>query len=304
MNPHSAHSDYPKSPRHAQINRPMVEGPTEEPEDIFDSSLNSLFSIPPIAFSASSSSAFVTYSPPPASQLGPISLRLPQPDRGVWMKLQANHLWLSAVYLTDQLSTGQIGWPERPSHLQEKQVRVAELGAGAGLPGIIACLRGAEVISTDWGDPDILSSLRDNFARTCGPDRAWTVAPHEWGSDPAPLLATRERKSRRFDLLLMADTLWVTDAHSALLDSIFALLSTEGIAHVAAGLHTGRGPVERFCRAARERGAVVETVRELRYQGEGQWEGVEPVDDGTGSREEVCGTEERGVVVHMTLKLP
>ena len=94
-------------------------------------------------------------------------------------------------------------------------------------------------------------------------------------------------------MLLLADTLWVTEAHAVLLDSIFALLDAQGVAHIAAGLHTGWGPVERFRAAAEKRGGIISPIKVVRWQAGGGWA------DHTLQKEGL--EEERGVVVNFTL---
>jgi nicotinamide N-methyltransferase len=257
----------------------------EDAADIFDDSLSSLFAIPPIAFSTNSPDAYHTYNPP--NNLSSIQIRIPQPPAELYTTLQANHLWLAAVYLSDIISVNQ---------LEVNGLRVAELGAGAGLPGVCACLAGAQVVSSDWGVVEVLSVVEDNFRQNCA-DKAdrWTVRGLKWGEDPTPLLQALnpDQAGRQFDALLLADTLWVSEAQSALLDSIMALLRPGGVAHVAAGLHTGRGPVERFLLSSKERGLRVEKVREVRWTIGGGWD--EHVVYAQGLE------EERGVVVYYRL---
>ena len=253
--------------------------------DIFDTSLSSLFSIPPIAFSTTTSNALHTYIPP--INLGSIQIQLPQPPANLFTKLQANHLWLAAIYLADLICSGDI---------IVKDFRLAELGAGAGLPGIVACKQGAKVVSTDWGVDEVLGVIRDNFQRSCGSDQ-WIVIGHQWGTDIVPLItALSGNTPSLFDILLLADTVWVTEAHSALLDSIFALLKPEGMAYITAGLHTGRGPLERFISSAQQRGANINRIREMSWRADGGWD----LHRSTDSTLE----EERGVVVYFTLKTP
>lgn len=251
----------------------------EDPADILDIALPSLFDIPPIAFSTSSPAILHTYNPP--NDHAAIHLRLPNPSAEVYTKLQANHLWLAAIYLADRIHLGQI-----PVEGQ----RIAELGAAAGLPGVSACRLGAQVVGTDWGDQGILDALEDNFKRSC-PDGRYAVKAHEWGSNPDPLLAALD--GGQFDALLLADTLWVTEAHSALLDSIWSLLKPGGVAHIAAGLHTGRGPLQRFISAAQKRGGIISNQREVFWRSEGQWE--------EGSHHSSGLEEERGVVIYFQL---
>lgn len=295
--------------------RGEASGAMEDSADIFDIALPSLFNLAPIAFSTPTPTSLHTYHPPPPHSA--IQLRLPNPSAEVYTKLQANHLWLSAIYLSDLIHLGTIPVEGR---------RIAELGAAAGLPGVSACKLGARVVGSDWGDEGILDALRDNFERECKGGR-WAVRGHEWGTDATPLLdaltaldsarltssspekdGSNEAKLLpneedsgssgpfRFDALLLADTLWVTEAHSALLDSIFALLKPRGRAFIGAGLHTGRGPLQRFISAAEARGGVVENRREVFWKAEGEWEEGER---GNGGLE-----EERGVVVYFELVVP
>lgn len=260
--------------------RTMTGEGDEDPTDIFDTSFSSLFAIPPIAFSTASPDAYHTYHPP----TGPsIQLRLPHPPPDLYTKLQANNLWLAAVYLADAIDKSDIALGNR----------VCELGAGAGLPGIVAGRQGCEVVSTDWGVDEVLDVIRDNFGRANV--TSFKVVGHEWGTDPTALLCalSSREEGERFDNLILADTLWVTEAQSALLDSVSTLLKPGGTAHVAAGLHTGRGPLERFVVAAIERGADIVKVKEVRWN-QGHWEAYEPP---------ATEQEERGVVFHYTLTI-
>lgn len=279
----------------------MPDEPHLDPEDILDAAIPSLFNVPPIAFSTSTSSPFYTYHPPASTSLAPIRLRIPNPPSSVHQALQANHVWLSALYLADEISRNIVDLRDQ---------RVAELGAGAGLPGVVGCRQGAQVVSSDWGAPEILDVIRQNFTEVCSStsgQKRWDVVGHEWGTDPTPLLSAlssptsdpTSASSESFDALLLADTLWVTEAHTALLDSIFALLRLGGTAHIVAGLHTGRGPVERFAAAATTRGARMIKQREVRWQSDGEWELVEEHHRQAGGLE-----EERGVVVYYTLHIP
>lgn len=262
----------------------MAKEEDEDPTDIFDTSFSSLFSIAPIAFSTSSPDALHIYTPPNPDLSPSIELKLPHPPPELYTKLQANNLWLAAVYLSDVISNDQISLGRR----------VCELGAGAGLPGIVAGRKGCKVVSTDWGVDEVLNVIRDNFHRAKIGD--YRVVGHMWGTDPTPLLQAFDDTSdnhdqdQRFDSLILADTLWVTEAQSALLDSVFALLKPEGIAHIAAGIHTGRGPLKRFVTAAENRGATITKVKEVRWN-QGQWD-VYDRPKGQG--------DERGVVVYYT----
>jgi predicted nicotinamide N-methyase len=75
---------------------------------------------------------------------------------------------------------------------------VLELGCGLGLPSLVAALRGANVLATDWAE-DAVELLRRNAARNDAPLR---VARVRW-SEPEPLL-----RAAPWDLVLGADLLY------------------------------------------------------------------------------------------------
>ncbi|KAF8924901.1 hypothetical protein BGZ58_001324 [Dissophora ornata] len=54
-----------------------------------------------------------------------------------------------------------------------------------------------------------------------------------------------------YDWILLADTLWVSEGHVALLESCCSVLSATGKIFVCCGLHTGYIPVQRFMSLAR-----------------------------------------------------
>ncbi|EKD02382.1 hypothetical protein A1Q2_03319 [Trichosporon asahii var. asahii CBS 8904] len=263
--------------------------------DIFDSGLSSLFNVPPIGFSSSRGKPHV-YTPPPTSGLGPVDVWTASPPASVFSKLQAQHLWLAAVYLADKIALGAI----------QPEGSVLELGAGAGLPSVVTGLRrkadgvarqggegddgehgehGEVVVCTDYDDETVVANIARNVAAASSPV---IVRGHSWGTPTDELLSF----SPQGYSLLLADTLWSTETHGILLDSILALLAKEGVAHLAAGLHTGRGPHDRFRKLAEERGLVMEKMEEVIYDC-GEWKRHE--DEGMGLE------EERGVVIYYTL---
>jgi predicted nicotinamide N-methyase len=77
-------------------------------------------------------------------------------------------------------------------------LRVVELGAGLGLPSLVAALRGGDVLATDWA-PDAVALLRANADRNHVRLRVEQV---RW-DDPAPIL-----DAAPFDLVLAADVLY------------------------------------------------------------------------------------------------
>ncbi|WWC71684.1 uncharacterized protein I206_105642 [Kwoniella pini CBS 10737] len=281
----------------------------EDLEDIFDSSLFTLFSIPPIGFAPNSKNGYYTYKPPLIHDninFEPVKLKIPEPPSKFYNTLQAQLIWPSSIYLADLIFKEII---------KVKDKTVIELGSAAGLPGIISYLKDAQkVISTDYPIDEVLNVLKDNFQRaefskTKGAEEGhgkkceWEVLGHCWGQDTSELIRSISFQSdeppdtpqSKFDVVLAADVLWTTSSHSILLDSISALLSKSGVVHITAGLHTGRGPVERLLNSARERGFQVDYKGEVRLRGDGGWD---MYDESLA----VKGEEERGVVVWFTLQ--
>lgn len=237
---------------------------------VFEDALFSLFDQPVIAFSAPPGAACYTFRH--AALAGrELELALPSPPAGL-NSLQAQYIWPSSLLLADLLlrNSGEIVL--RPGQT------VVELGAGAGLGGLLAavCLertgRGT-VISTDWGDAAILAALEDNYRRNLVPSDGstssvrWAVVDHRWGEDVEPIFTQLAAPGRppRIDHLLLCDLLYYSAAHADLLKSVLALLrrsddDTEPRpkAHIAAGLHGGTSSaVERFIALAEAAGCSI-----------------------------------------------
>jgi predicted nicotinamide N-methyase len=87
-------------------------------------------------------------------------------------------------------------------------LQVLELGAGLGLPSLVAAMRGADVLATDWAD-DAVALLRDNAERNGIPLRVGRV---RW-DEPEALL-----REAPWDLVLGADLLYEQRNAEQLLD--------------------------------------------------------------------------------------
>jgi predicted nicotinamide N-methyase len=95
-------------------------------------------------------------------------------------------------------------------------LRVLEVGAGLGLPALVAAVRGAEVTASDV-DPAALTYVLES-ARACGV----TVATAEFDfATPSPSLGG-------FDLVLASDVLYVDASAAHLAAALSQLLAPQG----------------------------------------------------------------------------
>ncbi|KAK7742300.1 Protein N-terminal and lysine N-methyltransferase efm7 [Cytospora paraplurivora] len=197
---------------------------------------------------------------------------------------EAHHLWNGSRVIADYFESN-------PAAVEGKTV--LELGAGAGLPSIMAAALGArKVVMTDFPDADIVANMWKNIdecdiipgaaaattttTTTGGDDEGGEKASRQdvlvakgfvWGFDPVPLLAELPgAPSERFDVLVLADLLFRHAEHGKLLDTVRDTLrrSRGGRAFV---FFTSYRPWLQhkdlaFFDLARERGYVVDKVLE------------------------------------------
>lgn len=329
----------PTCPPEIPTSLPIAHPSMPDIEGIFEDSLLALFDHRPIAFSTPGPAEPYAYAPSPIRFLdgapvdlpqsktyaqGPhVKVHLPVAPSGLHTTLQLTHIWLSSILLADLISHGAI---------PVQGALICELGAGAGLPGIVAARSGAEaVVSTDYAVPsleeeagegkvdvtDVLGVLRGNFRRAMPnvqEGSLWRVLGHTWGEPVTEILtsctshaptAPPKPLAQRFATILCADLLWTTSAHSALITSLLALLDPrQGVAHIVAGLHQGRGAVERFRSAWVTRtGGWIADVLEVQWGMDG-WEVLrdlrEETEVGRGEQEE---GDEHGTVVYFRIGL-
>lgn len=196
-------------------------------------------------------------------------------NSGTNTKLFAHHQWDAGLYLADLIaeqscdsSTGK----ERKQRAQRgfadvRGKRVVELGAGTGLPGLVACVMGAQrTVITDYPDAHVMQNLERNLdlallprSSTSGrqPNPHYTEARKRvqvmglgWGNaqEEESVLAASSSALEGYDVVLAADVLWVSSAHPLLIHSIRKLLKRDQAARciLIAGFHTGRPAVRRF----------------------------------------------------------
>ena len=161
----------------------------------------------------------------------------------------------------------------------------SELGAGAGLPGILLAKTkdNVQVVLSDYPDEDLIDALNQNVASNIS-DGSAHVIPYDWtAGDITPFHAI---SPDGFDVIIAADTLWNVDLHDAFLRSLESLLrydvddpSSSSI-NLIAGLHTGRWTIQAFLKAVENRqrfrlDRVVEICANSNRQitpGERRWE--------------------------------
>ncbi|KAJ3346685.1 hypothetical protein HDU91_006971, partial [Kappamyces sp. JEL0680] len=90
--------------------------------------------------------------------------------------------------------------------------------------------------------------LEQNLADNVGA-KGWRVCGHVWG-DRNDSLFPAQTAAERFDMILIADTLWMPDQHHNLLRDLTSLLAPGGSIFGVAGLHTGQETLDKFFRLA------------------------------------------------------
>lgn len=257
-----------------------LSGPeSNDPEDILSSALGVIFPDDITNQHGDRDNSVIYLSP----SLGPLTLTLADPKGEDSRKLFSHFLWNAGLQLAEFIEEGGVqetGWSVEGE-------KVLELGAGTGLAGIVAALKGArEVVLTDYPAPEVLANIRENVERNVSSRKDKSrvgevrVEGHEWGflGD-----AFSEANRESFDRILVADCLWMPWQHLNLLKSIRWFMNANGKAWVVAGFHTGRRKMRGFYEesALMEAGLEVEKIWERNAEGmEREWtvdRGVEDV---------------------------
>lgn len=265
---------------------PLTDNVETSPEDIMYTSLETLYDFAPVMHS-SAGSLFTYTRPasldsPPEAAHAPLTISLSTPDtRAENWSLHASTIWVASLYIADHLEDLHLNQHD-PSSTSTRPIRVLELGAGAGLPSILISKSYAhvEVTSSDYPDAELIRTLEDNVKRNQVADRCRAV-PFAWGSDPALLAPKHDSQfalgedsplACGFDVIVAADTLWNSEAHHLLIDTLSRTLSRTEHArvHLVAGLHTGRYTIQTFLNSAETAGFQIQEAIEREVKGDGR----------------------------------
>ncbi|KAK3264029.1 hypothetical protein CYMTET_27206, partial [Cymbomonas tetramitiformis] len=141
-------------------------------------------------------------------------------------KLHANRLWPAATLLGDWLQ-------KHPQYIAGKSVAGAFGMCGdadTGLPSVVAALLKASlVVATDFPDEDMLANVAHNLQSNVPEQSAQTrVEGYKWGDPVDNVLGHALQHGGRFDVILMADTLYELE-HTRLLSACRQCLSADGM---------------------------------------------------------------------------
>ncbi|KAL3662111.1 hypothetical protein V7S43_012912 [Phytophthora oleae] len=125
---------------------------------------------------------------------------------------------------------------------------LVEFGAASALPSLVALHFGAKVaVMTDYPNDLLLKNIETNIKRNKDLLRSGRkeVQGHLWGSDVAGLLKClddsnmepKRTEVTKFDVVVIAECLWLHDLHEDLLKSIDACLAPGGKAFVSFAHH-------------------------------------------------------------------
>jgi len=233
----------------------ILEHNEDDTLDVFADSLGVLFYHRPVAITRKT-----TWTHEPSG----IMLAIPQVAEAKNWNLQADAIWGSSIFVAENLDMffGCEGLDGK---------RVLELGAGAGMTGIAIARRwnDARVVITDYPDVGILRALRQNVARNLsendwGGERAdprVQVRGHAWGSEEGI-------GKNQYHVVVAIDTLWTSETHVALCQSIARALKPDKDSRVylLAGIHTGRWVLDAFLKTVVQYGLCIDHLVELRVR--------------------------------------
>ncbi|KAG8804874.1 hypothetical protein FRC17_005880 [Serendipita sp. 399] len=209
--------------------------------DVFGESLDMLFDHPRVAITAPVGRVWT-------HERSGIRVEIPRTKDDSNWSLQADAVWLASIYLSEHLQevTEEEGFVGK----------TLELGCGAGLLGlaIASSHPNAHVVISDYPDEGIMETLQQSVKLNNLENRV-TVQPLDW-NDPSLL------RGELFDTVTAADTLWMSELHTPLCETLKVTMSAHAKAHIIAGLHTGRLTIQRFLETAERNGLSISKLVE------------------------------------------
>ncbi|KAG6868737.1 hypothetical protein C0993_011316 [Termitomyces sp. T159_Od127] len=238
--------------------------------EIFSSSLETLFDHQPITL-ASAGSVYTHECKNPSSKAcatdAPLKVTLITPDTlpANW-SLHAADIWVASRYLADHPDRLSIDAMITARRSTGEKVRILELGASAGLPGIsiAKAFDDVSVVVSDYPDELLMKTLAENVAQN-GVSHCCVAVPYAWGSDVSSVIGD----GGAFDIVIAADTLWNPTLHTIFIQSLQMTLKRLPSAriHLVAGLHTGRYTIQSFLHAVQQAGFELESAQEKEVRG-------------------------------------
>lgn len=247
----------------------------QDPEDILSSTLYTLYGYTPVTLSSAGATLVYTHrkglsysqlmqnddghvmekNEDPSSEQLKVTIQTPDTHARNWA-LHASSVWMSAVFLADHIEDLDLeGFLDRRprSHILTDQIQLLELGAGAGLPGLVSTKYLHKLSSeaglwnvtlSDYPDDTLISTLKMNVKQN-NLDKQCRVVPYAWGEDTRPLLIGN---TVGYDIIIAADTLWNREFHSPFIDTLLQVSrkSDDSRIHLIAGFHTGRYVIGAF----------------------------------------------------------
>jgi EEF1A N-terminal glycine/lysine methyltransferase len=131
------------------------------------------------------------------------------------LRLKGHLLWNAGQVISQYLEDNA------ESLVRDKTV--LELGAGAGLPSLVATTLGArQVVVTDYPDEELIVNLRYNIEHCLAPDHRAHIAAegYLWGTGADSIKAHLCPESEGFDVLILADILFNHSEHAKLLETV------------------------------------------------------------------------------------
>ncbi|KAJ3857590.1 putative methyltransferase-domain-containing protein [Lentinula lateritia] len=235
-----------------------------DPEEILNSSLETLYDYQPITLASTGSVFTYTLKNSKDSAIN-VTLYTPDTDASNW-SLHASSIWASSQYLVDYIH--DLHLESHIAAISQEKVRLLELGAGAGLPGIVIAKSYPDsilVTVSDYPDEKIIQTLSNNIEINRVSSNC-CAKPYAWGTDSGELLLGQPPNQIPclFDVVIAADTLWNSDLHTLFIDSLKRTLrkASGSRVHIVAGLHTGRYTLQSFLGTVSQSGFDIESVEE------------------------------------------